>query len=116
MKIIDVYGKRIAIVSDVSIVSVYDALDIMADAYVNHCHGVIAPKAAFPDHFFDLSTGLAGEILQKFSTYQIKLAIVGRFDDTSSKSLAAFIRECNRGTQIFFKETESDAACALANA
>jgi len=36
-------------------------------------------KSAICDDFFDLSTGLAGEILQKFVNYHVKIAIVGDF-------------------------------------
>ena len=61
---------------------------------------IIDRKNIAPD-FFDLSTRLAGEILQKFVTYQVKLAIIGDFSD-ASESLKTFIYESNRGNQIFF--------------
>ena len=45
---------------------------------------------------------MAGEILQKFSNYRMKLAIIGEFEKYKSKSLKAFITESNRGNLIFF--------------
>ncbi|MDO4771844.1 DUF4180 domain-containing protein, partial [Porphyromonas sp.] len=54
-----------------------------------------------PD-FFDLKTKIAGDILQKFSQYQMPLVIVGDFSKYKSKSLNDFIFECNKGKQINF--------------
>lgn len=52
--------------------------------------------------FFDLNNGIAGEVLQKFATYRIRLAIVGDFAGFPSQALQAYIRESNRGRQIHF--------------
>lgn len=52
--------------------------------------------------FFDLSSGIAGEILQKFSNYDGYLAIVGDFSHPTSNSLRDFIRESNRRGRISF--------------
>jgi len=56
-----------------------------------------------------LTTKLAGEILQKFINYDVKLAIVGDFSVYTSKSLKAFIYECNKGKDIFFLSDENQA-------
>jgi hypothetical protein len=52
--------------------------------------------------FFDLSTRLAGEVLQKFTNYQVQLAIVGDFSVYP-------IRESNRGTQVVFVARPEEA-------
>lgn len=79
-----------------------DLLDILADAGYNGSTGLIVHSATLSNDFFDLRTGLAGEILQKFSNYRMKLAIIGDFTDIKSKSLRDFIRESNtRGTINF---------------
>lgn len=52
---------------------------------------------------------MAGEILQKFSTYNHKLAIVGDFSGIESKSLRDFIRESNRTGRILFVDNREDA-------
>ena len=84
-----------------------DLLDIMADAGYNGSHGIIIHSSNLANEFFDLRTGLAGEILQKFSNYRMKLAIVGAFADIESKSLRDFIRESNnRGIINFVKSPE----------
>lgn len=79
-----------------------DILDIMADAGYNGCSGLIIYADTLNKDFFDLKTGLAGDILQKFSNYRMKLAIIGDFSDIKSKSLRDFIRESNNTGSINF--------------
>jgi hypothetical protein len=83
---------------------VQDALDLMADVSYNGCNRMIVYENNLNKDFFDLSTGLAGEILQKFSNYNFKLAVIGDFSLYKSKSLRDFIRESNRGNMIYFAE------------
>ena len=54
-------------------------------------------------------TGLAGEILQKFTNYQIKAAVYGDYSRYTSKPLRDFIFESNRGGQFFFVATREEA-------
>ena len=90
-----------------------DVLDAIADLCYQECDRFIFYKENFPEDFYDLRTGLAGDILQKMSTYYIKLAIVGDFSGYTSKSLKAFIYESNRGKQNFFVASEEEAMKAL---
>lgn len=84
-----------------------DLLDILADAGYNGSTGLIIHSGTLSDRFFDLKTGLAGEILQKFSNYRMRLAIIGDFTKTDSKALRDFIRESNtRGTINFVGSAE----------
>ena len=71
-------------------------------------------KAAVSEDFFRLSTGIAGEILQKFVNYRVKLAIYGDFSGYASKPLQDFIRESNEGRDIFFVATEDEAVARIA--
>ena len=70
-----------------------DALDLMADCDYQGARKIIVHKENIVQDFFDLKTGLAGEILQKFSTYRISFAIIGDFSNIGSKSLSNFIYE-----------------------
>jgi hypothetical protein len=82
-------------------------LDIMVNAGYNGCLGVIINASNFSPDFFVLKTGVAGEILQKFSNYRMKLAIVGDFSEIENKSLRDFIRESNeRGIVCFVESLE----------
>ncbi|GBF75816.1 hypothetical protein PA598K_04248 [Paenibacillus sp. 598K] len=87
------------------------ALDLMMTVrYETGCDRIILPKERFSERFFDLSTRLAGGILQKAVNYQVKLAIVGDFSQVTSKSLRDFIYECNEGRQCLFLPSEEEAA------
>ncbi|WP_088810185.1 MULTISPECIES: DUF4180 domain-containing protein [Listeria] len=111
-KIVIENGLRCAIIhhDKVIISSVETALDvIMTVQYENDCTRIALNKEAFDERFFDLRSGLAGEVLQKFVTYQTKLAIVGDFSVYRSKALQDFMRESNAGDAIFFAQNEAEA-------
>ena len=60
--------------------------------------------------FFNLRSGLAGEILQKLVNYRLQLAIVGDISAHLEKSetLKALVRESNRGKDVRFVATVED--------
>ncbi|AKL95151.1 hypothetical protein CACET_c17020 [Clostridium aceticum] len=103
---------EIAIVSssEILITNVQSALDFIATVnYETGCDSIILNKSAICEDFFNLKTGLAGEILQKFINYRVKIAIVGDFSIYSSKSLRDFIYESNKGKDLFFLVDEKEA-------
>ena len=116
LKILDINNQTIAeVVSDkVVMKSTQDALDIMANASYQGAQNVMMTEAQFNPDFFDLRTRLAGDILQKYANYGIKLAIIGDFTQFESQSLKAFIVECNRGKAIFFVPDRETAINKLA--
>ena len=73
-------------------------------------------KAVIAEDFFILSTGVAGEILQKFINYRVKAAIWGDYSRYTSKPLKDFIYESNNGRDFFFVETKEEAIRKLAGA
>ncbi len=92
------------------------ALDVfMTIAYETGEHRFIVRKENFSEDFFDLSSKIAGGVLQKLMNYRMKLAIVGDFSSYSSKALKDFICECNNGNDIFFVESESEALSLLSS-
>ncbi|MCR8843592.1 DUF4180 domain-containing protein [Paenibacillus sp. SC116] len=110
----EVDGKYVAVVSgdenEVLIDDVQSALDLMATVrYETDCDRIVLHKSILSESFFDLKTRLAGDILQKFINYYVKVAIVGDFTVYTSKSLKDFIYECNNGKDIFFLPTEQQA-------
>ncbi|HWR72074.1 MAG TPA: DUF4180 domain-containing protein [Nitrospirota bacterium] len=114
-RIIEVNDQHIVeyISGEIEIRSAQDALDLMADAGSRGIRDLIVHEKNIIPDFFDLRTGLAGEILQKFSNYDMRLSIVGDFSKHNSKSLAAFIAECNRGIRVFFVPDTDTAARKL---
>jgi hypothetical protein len=105
-------GHEIAVVTsrEVIVCDLQTALDLIADvSYGSGCSRMIINMEAICGEFFDLSTRLAGDILQKVVNYQMKLAIVGDFSIFTSKSLKDFIYESNNGNHIFFLQTKEHA-------
>jgi hypothetical protein len=103
---------EIAIVTttDVLITDAQSALNLLATVqYKTGCDRMILQKSALIEDFFDLKTKLAGEVLQKFINYKIKLAIVGNFSTYTSKSLTAFIDESNQWNDIIYVSSEEEA-------
>ncbi|MEK4468806.1 MULTISPECIES: DUF4180 domain-containing protein [Bacillus] len=105
-------GINIAVVRNdtVLISEVQSALDLMATVqYEADSKRIAINKSLISESFFDLKTRLAGDILQKFINYSVKIAIIGDFSMYTSKSLKDFIYECNKGKDIFFLATEQQA-------
>ena len=75
--------------------------------------GIIVHQESIDQKFFDLRSGLAGEMLQKVVNYRLRLAIVGDFSIYENKSLKAFILESNRSNAIVFVKTIEDALIRL---
>lgn len=81
-------------------------LQMMMDS---SAEGIIVHQENIDEQFFDLRSGLAGEMLQKVVNYRLRLAIVGDFSVYESSSLRAFISESNRSNAIAFVPTVDDA-------
>lgn len=73
------------------------------------CERIVVQQKDLSESFFDLRSGLAGEILQKVVNYRMKLAIVGDFSMYTSKSLHDFIYESNKSSTIVFTGTVEEA-------
>lgn len=103
-EIIEAKGRKVAEVPPGGPVidTVQDALDLIANAQYRGASHVILHESGLTPAFFDLTTGLAGEVLQKFTNYRMGLAVVGDFDKFGSASLQALIAEANRGAQVAF--------------
>ncbi|MEV0530639.1 DUF4180 domain-containing protein [Kitasatospora sp. NPDC050463] len=86
-----------------------DATDLIGDAFAVGAAWVVVPVERFEDDFFRLSTRVAGGIVQKFATYRIGLAVVGDISRHTADSgpLRDFVRESNRGGQLWFLADEA---------
>jgi hypothetical protein len=101
------------VTGEILIRDVQDALDLIGNCGYLGAASVIVHETDLAPGFFDLKTGLAGEILQKFSNYGMRLAIVGDFSKFTSGSLRDFIRESNRTGRILFTESAEVARTLL---
>ncbi|GAA4431551.1 DUF4180 domain-containing protein [Ravibacter arvi] len=80
--------------------------------YAGFDNVVLDERNVFPD-FFDLKTGLAGEVLQKFTNFRIRVAIFGDFTKYGGKSWKDFMLESNQWRQISFAPSREAAIDAL---
>ena len=94
---------------EILIAETQDALDLMGECYYDGCNKIIIQRKNIIPDFFNLRTGLAGDVLQKFSTYELQLAIVGNYSDITSNAFKDFMWESNRQGQIIFVETVEEA-------
>lgn len=86
-----------------------DALDCMMNCLYQDAESIIWHQENIHPDFFDLKTKLAGEVLQKFSNYKARLAIVGNFENIESKSLQDFIFESNKQKRTIFVSSVEEA-------
>ena len=92
------------------ITDVQSALDlVMSVKYETGAEKIVLDKEAVCEDFFILSTGIAGEILQKFMNYHVKMAVYGDYSQYTSKPLKDFIYESNQGKDFFFVSSKEDA-------
>ena len=112
-------GQIVAVVTEADEVIIKDtssALDLlMAARYEAGADRIAIAKELVIDDFFILSSGIAGEILQKYVNYQMKIAIYGDYSGYTSKPLHDFIYESNKGHDFFFVETREEAIRKLAS-
>lgn len=110
-------GTDIAVISsdEVLITDVQSALDLaMTVSYETGSSKIVIDKKAICEDFFVLSTGMAGEALQKFVNYHVRVAIYGDYSHYTSKPLKDFIYESNHGKDFFFLSTKEEAIQRLA--
>ncbi len=101
------------IANDIVLKTTEDGLDLLGNLYYQGYDKIIIHMKNITPDFLDLKNGIAGEILQKFSQYRVPLAIVGDFSKNESKSVNDFIYESNKGKQINFAPSLSEALNSL---
>ncbi|MEU0939119.1 DUF4180 domain-containing protein [Embleya sp. NPDC005971] len=84
--------------------TVRDTLDLIGEAGYRGASWVVLPAARLDPDFFRLRTGVAGDVLQKFADYRMRVAILGDITEytAASEPLTDFVRECNRGRHVWF--------------
>lgn len=87
-----------------------DLLDVLMNS---PCDTVALRAGDLNETFFDLQTGIAGDMLQKVSNYRMRLIILGDFADVRSGSLRDFIFESNKLGQVIFTDTLESAIAKL---
>ncbi|TRW44553.1 DUF4180 domain-containing protein [Georgenia yuyongxinii] len=93
-----------------------DALDVIGEAWAGGAEVVTEPADRLAPEFFDLRSGVAGTLLQKFVNYRMRLAILGDVSAhvAASEALGDFVRESNRGSHVWFLDHPRELAERLA--
>jgi len=115
IELIEINGICLAEIVSENIVlgNTQDAVDLIANCNFQGADGIILREENVIESFFDLKTKVAGDMLQKFSSYQSRLAIVGDFARFPGNSLRDFIRESNKMGRINFVDTLDEAKNCL---
>lgn len=79
-------------------------LDVIGALYGSGADLVVFEVGQLAPAFFELRTGLAGAILQKFQNYGLRVAILGDIAayTAASPALADFVRETTRRGEVLF--------------
>jgi Domain of unknown function (DUF4180) len=85
-----------------------DALDIIGEAFGHRVGIVVVPAGRLDPEFFNLSSRIAGDIIQKFVNYRLHLVIIGDISRelAASSALRAFVHESNRGRHVWFLDDQ----------
>ncbi|HYG37506.1 MAG TPA: DUF4180 domain-containing protein [Cytophagales bacterium] len=98
---------------EIIIKSTEDGLDLLGNIYYQGFDRIIVHQKNITPDFFYLKNGMAGEILQKFSNYRVRLAIIGDFAQHTGKSIQDFIFESNKIGHVNFVSSLSEALSRL---
>jgi hypothetical protein len=92
-----------------------DATDLIGAARGESASLVALPVERLHDDFFRLRTGVAGEFVQKFVTYRVRLAIVGDIARhlSASEALRDFVYECNERNEVWFVRDHAELEAKL---
>ena len=93
-----------------------EANDLVGDAWGYDASVVAVPVERLDPAFFQLSSGVAGEITQKIVNYRLHLAVVGDVSEhvAASDALRAFVVESNRGRHVWFVADDDELTQRLA--
>jgi|HigsolmetaAR202D_1030399.scaffolds.fasta_scaffold83808_1 hypothetical protein len=85
------------------ITTVEDALDLIGEALLG-AEVVAVPAERFDERFFSLGTRFAGEVMQRFVNYRLRLVVVGDISRhlAASSALRALVHESNQAGHVWF--------------
>jgi hypothetical protein len=92
-----------------------DALDAIGEAWGSDASTIVVPASRFDAAFFDLRTGVLGELTQKFVNYRIRLVVLGDVTahTEASDAFRDYVHETNAGDQVWFVADDGELATRL---
>ena len=106
-------GRRILIASDsgISIRSLGDITEAISACF--GAEGIILTEDDLAQEFFDLRSGLAGELFQKFINYKLRVAIVLPDPEAYGERISELAYEHKSHSMIRFVRSKSEAEAWL---
>lgn len=86
--------------SEAPLQSEEDVLDLIGGCYEHNTSLIMLQAEALSDEFFELKTGLAGKVLQKFMNYQVKAALIIPNEQTIKGKFKELIAESKKGNRF----------------
>jgi hypothetical protein len=81
-----------------------DATELVGAAWGEDVSAIAVPVARLHPSFFDLRSGLAGELAQKLVNYRLRFLVVGDVApfEAGSSAFRDWVRESNAGREVWF--------------
>lgn len=88
-----------------------DALDLIALCGENGTERLMLHSEHLPPEFYDLKSGLAGDVLLKFTNYRIKVVLVTSASLVGDGRFAEMAMESNKGNAfgVFYARPDAEA-------
>ncbi|HEX8385839.1 MAG TPA: DUF4180 domain-containing protein [Rubricoccaceae bacterium] len=87
----------------------FSPMDVVATCFEQGTGALLMDRSALPPEFFDLRTGVTGELVQKLGQYDVRLACVVPDLSAQPERFQEFAREANRGGRVRFFESRGAA-------
>ena len=90
----------------------FDPVGVVTACIESGTHGLLVDDGVLPPAFFDLSTRVAGTLVQRLTQYEIRMAAVVPDPSIHSRPFQDFAREANAGRSWFRFFPDRDQAVA----
>jgi hypothetical protein len=87
----------------------FDARGVVTECIETGFRSMLFDRGTLPPEFFDLSTGVAGELVHRLTVYGIRMAAVVPDPSSHSRHFQEFMLEANRGKAFHFSSTRDEA-------
>ena len=92
------------------IASENDSLDLVAACGEYQASRLLISAEVLPEEFYNLRTGLAGAVLQKFAQYRVKVVAVLPPERANQGRFGEMVLEANRSNSMFHVFSEHENA------
>ena len=102
--------------SEIKLITEQDTMDLIAVCWENDASLLMINEEVLSEDFFNLSTGVAGALLQKLVNYQIKTAAIISSELANKGRFREMALESNKGSHFRIFNTREEAESWLITA